>query len=460
LVPPVWLRWQPVASVVDNPDVTLAQHRVQRESVMRAVGMSDGFVHAPPGGGPVAHRRASRQCSRLIVAVVVGVLAGKRDTIAAPGPTSPDELLAAYSRSCEPLGHAEFTAVTETKYFGFALPSGTVIVEEKIKVLRDGDRWKHLFSRLNRIPGKKGPESIRSSEERSYPGRGALIVDLDKDEKPTSVIARVTEDPDPIQFRLPFQPFGAAFGCLQNNGGVSLADVLRESKLGVRSESADGKPLLVLDGTGRWGRHSLWLDPSKGFLAVRVDQQKGEGDLVEKDTRIADVPIIGGRFFPAARLTGKTATYTVKEAKEINGVFLPTTFSLRDEAIFADGQSVVQESSVRLSEVNLRPNLDAGAFKVTTPLADGTPVYAEDDPSITYEWRDGQVVKAVNRSSIANMEGEGFRRSRASTRMRYTLVALAGTAAAVWGVWRLSRGKAAPEAPGNERVSGGRGLGG
>jgi hypothetical protein len=93
-----------------------------------------------------------------------------------------------------------------------------------------------------------------------------------------------------------------------------------------------------------------------------------------------------------------------------------------------------------LSEIKLNPDFSKDPFVPSVVIPEGYPVTARGQPGIEHEWRNGEVVKNVNQSSVANLEGNWYQRGTSFGRGSAALLvlALAALGGAYW-FWRRAR---------------------
>jgi hypothetical protein len=354
---------------------------------------------------------------------------------------SPDELLAAYERSFTIYERGVFAVETRITYSGFALPAGTVIEEGKTQLWRDADRWKYITSAVYHSPLKGKVHESSSRMETVYPARGMVIVILDpvKEQKVQAIVARLDDLPVEERSRIGTLPLGlATHGFINGNGRLTLPAVLKQSKLSARREQVDSRDLWVLEGTGPFGQHTLWLDPALGFLPRRIVQRKAGTDWFERG-RVVNTCEGDGRYWPRARYTETSRRMDALKFEKMGNSFALTEFTIVEESHFADGRAVALSTNVRFSKVDLAAIRFAGTdpFVVSTPIPNGTPVQVDDHPTISFRWQDGQIIKDIERDSVEKLSGHSMRPGTwlGHGTLSIGALSLLGLVAIAWARW-------------------------
>ncbi len=361
---------------------------------------------------------------------------------------TPEELLSAYERTLDVYKRATFTVHTQGYYYGFALPNGTKIEDSTFQVFRDGERWKYLRTSTSQYPDKGKVGSTQSQSEVLHPGKGSISVQYDPTKKKTrSVVAKLGELPDAERNLIWTYFFGlVTHGYLAGNltgdgGAYPLPVILRQSNLTARTEQLEGREVWVLEGTGKWGTHTLWLDPGHSYLPRRMVQRKERDHWVKPDLPIASLPVGNSALDPKVHCAGFNQQMTAPRFERINDRDVITGFTFEEEKRFVDGQAVSTKAQVRFSEVNLNPDFSSrDLFRITTPIPNGFPVQVRDQAGINFEWRDGAIVKSVNQDDIASLEGHRFLGGSLSRGLLITAVLAVVALASILGwYWRRTR---------------------
>ena len=128
------------------------------------------------------------------------------------------------------------------------------------------------------------------------------------------------------------------------------------------------------------GKYKVWIDPVHDFNLARFRSRHETGDLYNGKPFKKDVY--------------KNQSYEVLEFQEVNGVWLPKTFTLKDNSHDGgydyDSRGVTQ---TELYEVHLDPDHDKEGSFLTDDIPNGTQVLLEGVPlDVIQIWQDGAVV--------------------------------------------------------------------
>jgi hypothetical protein len=345
---------------------------------------------------------------------IAGILAvAVAGSSASAGDLTPTQALAEYERSLARYVRSTFTAETRTAYHGFALPEGTVTEESSHQVWRDGNRWKLLLKETHRSPDKGKIHTGTRSEERVFAGKGGLVVGLTPDGRAANVFGWMDELSEQDRQMIAPYWYAVVFGYLDNNGGESLASILRASRLKVRTETVGGRALVALEGVGTWGTHTVWLDPAAGYLPRRIEQRKESGDWLLRNQPISSFPKMQSPLYPQAKIKSRVLTMDVIESAGTGADTVATGLAMAETTHFDSGSPVTLKTTVRFYGLALPDApLSDDTFRVNTVIPDGTPVTALDNPTINYEWQDGKAVKSVNGTALSRLGNALFSRGR------------------------------------------------
>ena len=152
------------------------------------------------------------------------------------------------------------------------------------------------------------------------------------------------------------------------------------------------------------GKYRAWIDPVHDFNLARLQCRYKTGDIRNGKTLGKDVH-------------GKEI-YEVLEFQEVGGVWLPKTFTLKDNAHDGgydyDSQG---ETQTELYEVNLDPDHDEEGSFLTDDILNGTQVLLEGLPlNVMLAWQDGAVVDAdgnkVDVDKLIKAESQKVKKSK------------------------------------------------
>lgn len=323
---------------------------------------------------------------------------------------SPNDLLSAYTESLKAFERAAFTYETKVSYTGFAMPHGTVMQQSNHKVWRDGNRWKFIQEDTGRLPDRGKLVSTSNLAEEVYPEKGFIHADFDPANKNLlALVARLDELPESMRLGIGGNYGPIVTGHLSWNDGVILPDILQESTLTVRKDIAPKSDLMILQGTGKWGEHTLWLDPTHNYIPRRIEQRKKGQDWIDRDKPLSEVGPGDGRVYPKASYKEVSQRFEATKVDQIAGKDIITEVVLTEQLQFANNQSVTLTTQMRISNLAMSPDYSSGnPFVINTPIPNGTPVEVYDSPGIEYEWQDGKIVKKVSAPAVAFLGGMRF----------------------------------------------------
>jgi hypothetical protein len=310
---------------------------------------------------------------------------------------SPAELLSAYEETLTPFRRVAFRARYKQVHQGPTMPPGTVLDDSDVRVRRDGDRlWLFASSTANAIiDGERKAE--RRLGEMVLSGEGSQHAVLDPDSRRVTHVMACDKELSGVEkgqicagapYSLP------VWGLLTGNGSLPLPEILRkQSSLTMRDEVLGGVSARVLDAEGKWGHHTLWLDPARRNLPLRIVQKKIVGvDWVSEGVPIP--PFIGeGSWYPKAPKVEGIQRMDATKIEHVGGRDVVTEFSLTYEVYFKGGPTTVLFTHVLLSDIDFNPEMSEKAFRISTPIPNGTPVYLKGSEMIRREMRDGKIVE-------------------------------------------------------------------
>jgi hypothetical protein len=320
---------------------------------------------------------------------------------AAAADPSPEDLVNAYEKACKAYERAAYRVEMKTLYTGpKQQPPGLVPVESDMQVWRDGDRCKFIHSRTSRFQAKGELIEQEHAEEQLFPGKGFIIVRI----KPLQLrqppvrarLGELTEREKGLLYRMPVALLhGRLDYNIRDNTLIPLPEILRESQLSTRKAELDGKPVWVLEATGKWGAHTLWLDSAAGLLPRRIEQRKKGADWTSPGMPMNSLPPYSEtRFYPAAKATEVALIIDGVQIERFGATDLLTGFTIRDTIRFDNGQSVTWTGTTRVRDVKLNPGFATDdPFRITSPVPDGAAVHVFDAPNIAFEWRGGKIVR-------------------------------------------------------------------
>lgn len=323
------------------------------------------------------------------------------------------DLLAKYEQTLAMFQKATFRVhvLSYSDWPGFS-PQGGPYRDDSFQIWVDGERWKQMESCVSRGLERGRVRADKEGNELLCSGKGSISVVLDAEGRPKGILASLQELSEEQRRRIScYQRFSVAI-----NGGMdfdqfSLPETLHQSQLSAREVRWDGRRLWLLEGTGPWGYHALWLDPQQGFLPRRILQRKqGEDKMFwgqGQNTTVDTVP--SERYGPWKQASQQ---WDITRFGTANSKPVITGFTLTSAIQTAQGVRSPDTTHARhvvsFSEINLNPDFSRDPFVITTRIPNGLHVTVREQRGIDYEWRDGEIVKSVNQSSVGNLEGHWF----------------------------------------------------
>lgn len=169
-----------------------------------------------------------------------------------------------------------------------------------------------------------------------------------------------------------------------------------------RQETLAEHSTFVVTSRGKFGKHTIWLDPACGCLPRKLEIEKQAGDLffshqlgVEQTSTIS--PQRQTTQAPPPGLTYVSIRNRVDnvQIEEIEGQFVITAYDEVTERATkrgdkADRLEVRSDYRTRLVDGD-STKWPANAFQPTVTVPNGTPITAPDRPGQPYTWQNGRV---------------------------------------------------------------------
>ncbi len=318
------------------------------------------------------------------------------------GEPTAEELVQAYERYLGILCRATFSVHMRVYSDSPQVPRDGPCVESFIRYYRDGQRTKSVESTTARWYLADGKlQTNKYAVERIFTEKWRLIIGYNETgQRPSGIIATLGVPSDGERPRTDsFSPL--VDGNVYNNR-PSLSDTLRNSKLSVRKTDLEGRPHWIVEGTGKWGYHALWLDPGRDHLPIRYVQRKRAADWLF-DSTLANVPKSMGGPWSEYQLQLDASTITA-----LGGRNFLTGFTCVQQVHRAGG-TVNERFVASLTDIRLDPDFSTDPFVPSIAIPDGFPVTVEGQQQIDHEWRGGRIVKRVSEGSVANLADNWFR---------------------------------------------------
>ena len=351
--------------------------------------------------------------------------------------------VAAVDKYFEPFKTCTYRAEWITTVRGINLPPDTVTETSGLEVWHDEDKWRVVLTSKSTYFDPKKKEAVTTPYGSEWVNQkvGSVMVGIDPVRSAgDGMIARLGPVPEPDQNYISAFPIGALHGAFGTAGFTNLPTLFHAT-----APKADFEgPLRVFQGSSSWGYTLARFDPARGFAWTYVESKKTDQDWYLQDKTIGSLKG-GGLHRPRSNYRNMDRTYAVNEWAKAGDVHYPASFTRVEAERFANGQTVRLESKVRVSDLKVgKGAVPPESFRVGTPIADGTLVNVEDSENISYEWRQGQIVKQVDGTVVASMEGWKF--EAPSGRRNYwwpALIAIAAVVLLTAAVWYFRRARRA-----------------
>jgi hypothetical protein len=197
------------------------------------------------------------------------------------------------------------------------------------------------------------------------------------------------------------------------------------------ADNIDNQPLKRIDGVSAWGVSSFWLNHH--LELKRFHFKKSANDLWgTRNIRL------GQRLkSDMGPMLAVEEAVEVAESKTIGTYNLPTRFTVLQKHTLPTRAQEAWRYDVEIQELELEPPVSSVDFRVKTPIPEGFPVYAQSEPQIMYEWRDGRPQRVVSARVDAALTDRSFVTGRAAGIGTAALVAVLTCAAVM--IFRRTR---------------------
>lgn len=285
------------------------------------------------------------------------------DAKPAVGPSdraSAEDLLRAHLKGHDVVTHSSMWVKASLDYRPFDKTQAPKIIAE-FSFLRDGERMKAEM-------GYSYPESPeRKPQQHRYAFDGnrwsqTLYYDLGRK---SVTISKNKAGRDQFLYHT---LYGAALeGYFIGSGNQPIAEHMLAAKhrdLG-QPEKIGGHICEVVSAATPYGRAKIWIAPSLGYTAQKIELRKGLDDLY------FDKPISQAPFKPSAddgqRLIGWSAVVSGVTVKQIGGKFVSVGGRLIETHELSDHRDLVGSYKYERSEVDLEPKFSDEDFQVDVP---------------------------------------------------------------------------------------------
>ncbi len=196
-------------------------------------------------------------------------------------------------------------------------------------------------------------------------------------------------------------PFALGFSPLASSSDYQyLPSFFRTDSTRIEKTVEDGHDLLVLHKSEGKLTSSLWLDPTLGYAARKLEVKQNMDKLERGKTQsrkyeITEFQRIADTHVP--RVCDKTTLsvgliYEPQQGKPVEKLYL------------SEGNWRVEFSNWQIDIA-----LSEKDFALTSDIADGTEVYLSDAPQIEHIWLDGKIVPKTDEAMLAVIRGHSFK---------------------------------------------------
>ncbi len=210
----------------------------------------------------------------------------------------------------------------------------------------------------------------------------------------------------------PFYGYRAfLMGYLAGDHGQRIDRVLRGAgniEVLEKIEKINDANCYVIEAETRRGRYKVWIDTEHGYNIAQAEAYKNEGDRYHH------------RILPE----GEKVHVTLQDVyfQQHDGIWVPVKGTETIEYILPNGDSWRCESDDKITRFVLNPDHEnLGSFDPDT-IRDGTLVYLDTEPGMTYVWQNGKLVPfhdlMAEKQTSPQRKPASKQRSRSSSRRK------------------------------------------
>jgi hypothetical protein len=325
-------------------------------------------------------------------------------------------LLAAYEKSVEQLARARIECLEKQPERQLG-ENGSIAETHERTIIRNGPQWKvaDVIRTIRTTNGTKQEGGLRAemivAEQllevlRTIDGTVQVSAWLDPTTvKKTQVGTQVlTIDPARIHWRM----LGGAetlFGRFPGDADQPLWEVMREAatlSLLPDTEEIDGAATYVLKSQGKFGEHTVWIDPARGSLPRRIEIRKELGNLLNSNQLGSRIGLADekqrqpGRGPPSTQppdIRAFSARIGSIQIENKGGVFVMTAWKVESKTTFGNGAPGEHRTENSVTVVDFKPEASSkDAFRPGIEIPEKSGVRVQDGlPGTEYEWVGGKV---------------------------------------------------------------------
>ncbi|HUU17693.1 MAG TPA: hypothetical protein VMW72_11125 [Sedimentisphaerales bacterium] len=258
----------------------------------------------------------------------------------------------------------------------------------------DGDRVDYRSYRWHNLASEdEATNNLEEAQYRSFVWDGSRHIQYRTGETVDDNYAAIHRQTGPYRKRRAVAiEYGGAplLGIFYSDEDRADSVLRKADSISVRDEleRVGGVPCYVIDAKTKWGTYTVWIDPEHGYNITKADVQRKKGDLIWRNRTMTD----------------KSLSFSLKNVRfeKIDDAWVPME---ADIGIIMEGPTYIQDIKVKhqRTEVILNPDHDTlGSF--IPDIENGTKVYIEGAPGITYIWQDGKPVTQVDEYVIDEID--------------------------------------------------------
>jgi hypothetical protein len=223
----------------------------------------------------------------------------------------------------------------------------------------------------------------------------------------------------------------------------SLVDVIAATTniIGPREDILDGVKTELYISESKYGKTSVWFDPNRSHLLMKIHQQKSLDSFIMNDKRIRDLSPQQNDS-SSKSLLSLDLTWILSNHQLHDGFYFPRKIRISEIDTYRQSPPELNESTVEYSNLRFfRANMTEHR-KLLSYIPEGARVDIEDETTIRHEWRDGKIVKKVSTKAVEQVAQVEFKKPESSAlRWLWISIPVVGVLLVIAFVWR-KRGRA------------------
>lgn len=331
-------------------------------------------------------------------------------------PAAPQQL-AAYEKTIEAMAHCKVEVVTKGFRKGdddqrFKDNKDGFVGTNEWTICRNDTRWR-VSQRSHTLMTRQGkPVEVKTGTEKLVGDEAvfvsALLASVEGTAEGLRMSAYLDARAGEKRVHGALGHLDLLFGFVPGDRGQSLGIVMRAAtqlEAAADVELVGGEETVVVKSRGRYGTHTLWLDPKLGHLPRRVEVVKQSGDNL--DERQLGVEVSQAVAPPGAARRPVPVPPTPRESRvryeniqieRREGIPVITAFDCLSTTTFDKGKTVENRLECRVRAIHVHVTTwTAADFQPSLSIPDGTPVVVMDAPAGErggYVWKEGRLQKS------------------------------------------------------------------